>query len=186
MSFSISFILFKFIIKSFSQQITFLSNLPWGFKLPINSWLKGQYSGQNLNFWANFNVFCLPNQIHSDNGCGFVNMLWQELFLELKILHTNTPPNMIERCYRTIMSILKTMGREMQEEWDLGVKAACLAYITTVHTGIGQTQFFATFGREARAGHVLTFLKSFRSVLFHSVLSRRTVFPFRSVLGVLI
>ena len=94
-----------------------------------------------------------------------MNKLWQELFLELKILHTNTTPNMIERCYRTIVSILKTMGREMQEEWDLGVKAACLAYITTVHTGIGQTQFFATFGREARAGHVPTFLKSFRSAL---------------------
>ena len=94
-----------------------------------------------------------------------MNKLWQELFLELKILHTNTTPNMIERCYRTIVSILKTMGREMQEEWDLGVKAACLAYITTVHTGIGQTQFFATFGREARAGHVPTFLKSFRCAL---------------------
>lgn len=45
---------------------------------------------------------------------------------------------MIERCYRTIVSILKTMGREMQEEWDLGVKAACLAYNTTVHTRIAK------------------------------------------------
>ena len=78
-----------------------------------------------------------------------MNKLWQELFLELKILHTKTPPNIIERCCRTIVSILKTMGREMQEEWDLGVKAACLAYNTTVHTSNGQTQFFATFGHEA-------------------------------------
>ena len=37
----------------------------------------------------------------------------------------------------------------MQNEWDLGVKAACLAYNTTVHSSIGQTPFFATFGREA-------------------------------------
>ena len=37
----------------------------------------------------------------------------------------------------------------MQNEWDLGVRAACLAYNTTVHSSKGQTPFFATFGREA-------------------------------------
>ena len=41
------------------------------------------------------------------------------------------------------------MGSEMQNEWDLGIKAACLAYNTTVHSSAGQTPFFATFGREA-------------------------------------
>ena len=41
------------------------------------------------------------------------------------------------------------MGSEMQNEWDLGVKAACLAYNMTVHSSTGQTPFFATFGREA-------------------------------------
>ena len=39
-----------------------------------------------------FSVFGLPNQIHSDNGAEFVNKLWTELFSELKILHTRTPP----------------------------------------------------------------------------------------------
>ena len=34
---------------------------------------------------------------------------------------------MIEKWHRTILSILKTVDRNMQEEWDLGVKAACLA-----------------------------------------------------------
>ena len=47
------------------------------------------------------------------------------------------------------MGILRTMGREMQNEWDLGIKAACLAYNTTVHSSTGQTPFFATFGQEA-------------------------------------
>ena len=77
-----------------------------------------------------------------------------ELFSELKILHTRTPPynpssNIVEQSHRSILSILRTMGREMQNEWDLGVKAACLAYNTTVHSSTGQTPFFATFGREA-------------------------------------
>ena len=36
------------------------------------------------------------------------------------------------------------MGREIQNEWDLGVKAACLAYDTMDHMGTGQTPFFTT------------------------------------------
>ena len=101
-----------------------------------------------------FSVFGLPNQIHRDNGKEFINKLWIELFSELKILHTKTPPynsssNIVERWHRTIVSILRTMGSEMQNEWDLDVKAACLAYNTTVHSSTGQTPFFATFGREA-------------------------------------
>ena len=39
-----------------------------------------------------FSVFGLPYQIHSDNRAEFINKLWAELFSELKILHTRTPP----------------------------------------------------------------------------------------------
>ena len=74
-----------------------------------------------------FSVFGLPNQINSDIGAKFVNKLCTELFSELKILHTRTPPynpssNIVERWHRTIVSIFRTMGREMQNEWDLGKK----------------------------------------------------------------
>jgi len=34
----------------------------------------------------------------------------------------------------------------MQDEWDLAVKATCLAYNTTLQTSTGQTLFFAMFG----------------------------------------
>ena len=40
-------------------------------------------------------------------------------------------------------------GGEMQNEWCVGVKAACLVYNTTVHSSTGQTPFFATFGNKA-------------------------------------
>ena len=101
-----------------------------------------------------FSVFGLPTQMHSDNGAKFINKLWAELFSELKILHTRTPPynpssNIVEQWHRIIVIILRTMGREMQNKWELGVKAACLAYYTVVHSITGQTLFFATFGREA-------------------------------------
>ena len=38
-----------------------------------------------------FNVFGLPDQLHSDNGKEFVNNLWRKLFSEFKIQHTTTP-----------------------------------------------------------------------------------------------
>ena len=37
-----------------------------------------------------FNVYGLPDQLHSDNGKEFVNNLWRELFSEFKIQHTTT------------------------------------------------------------------------------------------------
>ena len=40
----------------------------------------------------------------------------------------------------------------MQDEWDLGVKAVCLACNPTVDTSTGQTPFFAMFGQEATLG----------------------------------
>ena len=95
-------------------------------------------------------MFGLPKQIHSHNSRKFIQ-LWKELIQELKILLTKTPPyhsssNILERWHRTIVGILRAMGREMQDEWDLAVKATCLAYNTTLQTSTGQTLFFAMFG----------------------------------------
>ena len=39
-----------------------------------------------------FNIYGLPDQLHSDNGKEFVNNLSRELFSEFKIQHTITPP----------------------------------------------------------------------------------------------
>ena len=37
-----------------------------------------------------FNVYRLPDQLHSDNGREFVNNLWRVFFSEFKIQHTTT------------------------------------------------------------------------------------------------
>jgi hypothetical protein len=39
-----------------------------------------------------FSVFGIPDQIHYANGREIMNQLQKELFQELKILHTKTPP----------------------------------------------------------------------------------------------
>ena len=57
-----------------------------------------------------FNVYGLPDQLHSDDGKEFVNNLWRELFSEFKIQRTTTPPynlssNPVECFHRTIIAI---------------------------------------------------------------------------------
>ena len=39
-----------------------------------------------------FNVYCLLDQLHSDNGKEFVNNLGRKLFSKFRIQHTTTPP----------------------------------------------------------------------------------------------
>ena len=62
-----------------------------------------------------FNIYGLPDQLHSDNGKEFVNNLWRELFSEFKIQHTTTPPynpssNRVEHFHRTLIAMLRTRG----------------------------------------------------------------------------
>ena len=71
-----------------------------------------------------FNVYRLPDQLHSDNGKEFVNNLWSKLFSEFKIQHTTTPPynlsyNPLERFHRKITAMFRTRGPGVQDNWDL-------------------------------------------------------------------
>jgi len=84
-----------------------------------------------------FSVFSLLNQIDFNTGGELVNQCGKT-YLKLKILHTKTTP--YNSCLRTIVGILRAMGRVMQDEWNLGVKA----YNTTL-----QTPFFTMFWWEA-------------------------------------
>ena len=96
-----------------------------------------------------FNVYGLPDQLHSDNGREFVNNLWKELFSEFKIQHTTTPPynpssNPVERFHRTIIAMLRTRGEGIQDNWDLWINASVFAYNTTVSRSTGVTPHYAT------------------------------------------
>ena len=67
-----------------------------------------------------FNVYGLPDQLHSNNGREFVNNLWKELFSEFKINQTTTLPynpssNPVERFHQTIIAMLRTRGEGIQE-----------------------------------------------------------------------
>ena len=83
-----------------------------------------------------FNVYGLPDQLHSDNGKEFVNNLWRELFSEFKIQHTTTPPynlssTSVERFHRTIIPMLRTRGNGIQDNWDLWINVSVFTYNTS-------------------------------------------------------
>ena len=101
-----------------------------------------------------FNVFRLPDQLHSDNGREFVNNLWRELFSEFKIQNTTTPhynpsSNPVERFHRTIIAMLRMRGDGFQDNWDLWINMSVFAYNTTVSSSTIVTPHYAMFGREA-------------------------------------
>ena len=81
-----------------------------------------------------FNVYGLPDQLHSDNGKEFVNNLWRELFSEFKIQHTTTLPynlssNPVESLHRTIIAMLRRRGDGIQDNWDLWINASVFRII---------------------------------------------------------
>ena len=101
-----------------------------------------------------FNIYGLPDQLHSDNGREFVNNLWRELFSEFKIQHTTTSPynhssNPVELFRRILINMLRTRGEGIQNNWDLWVNASVFMYNTTVSSSTRVTQQYAMFGREA-------------------------------------
>ena len=98
-----------------------------------------------------FNVYGLPDQLHSDKGKEFVNNLWRELFSEFKIQHTTTPPynpssNPVDSFHRTIIAMLRMRGDGIQDNWDLWINASVFAYNTTVNSSTGVMPHYAMFG----------------------------------------
>ena len=101
-----------------------------------------------------FNIYGLPDQLHSNNDKEFVNNLWRELFTEFKIQHITTPPynlssNPVEHFHRTSIAMLQTRGAGVQDNRNLWINASVFAHNTTVSSSTGMTLQYAKFGREA-------------------------------------
>ena len=101
-----------------------------------------------------FNIYGLPDQLHSDNGKECVNNLQRELFFEFKIHHTTTPPynpssNAVERFHRTLIAMLRTRGEGIQDYWDRWINFSVFTFNTTVSSSTGVMPQYAMFRREA-------------------------------------
>ena len=79
----------------------------WVYLIPI----KEAHTMTKVLMDQHFNVYGLPDQLHSDNGREFMNNFCRELFSEFKIKHTLTPlynssSNPVEHFHRTLTAML--------------------------------------------------------------------------------
>ena len=101
-----------------------------------------------------FNVFGLPDQLHCDSGKEFVNNLRRELFSELQIQHTTTPPcnqssNPVELFHRTLTVMLRTRGPGAQDNWDPWLNVSVFPYNPTVSSSTGVMPHYTMLGSKA-------------------------------------
>ena len=84
-----------------------------------------------------FNIYGLPDQLHSDNCKEFINNLWRELFSEFKIQHTTTPPyNPSSNPVECFIVMLRARGEGIQDNWDLWINVSVFMYSTTVSSRV--------------------------------------------------
>ncbi len=74
----------------------------------------------------------------------------------LAVTKSRTPPyhpqsdGLVERCNRTLLSMLATAATEQPFEWEDHLRRLCMAYNTSVHPTTGYTPFYLMYGRQAR------------------------------------
>ena len=104
-----------------------------------------------------FCYFCLPEQLHSDQGTQFKSQPMEELCDLWRVEKTHTTPyhpqsnGLVERGNRSLGDSLRTLLlRRGQEKWDLLLPQIMRAFRSTPHSVTGETANFMMLGRELR------------------------------------
>ena len=102
-----------------------------------------------------FNLFGLPEVIHSDQGRNFEYDLFKELYQLLGIEKTRTTAyhpqsdGMVERFNRTCQQMLKAFINENRDDWDDHLPYLMMAYRSSPHESTGLSPNMMIFGNEA-------------------------------------
>ena len=100
--------------------------------------------------------FSPPEQLHSDQGRNFESTVIAEVCKILAIKKSRTTPyhpqsdGLVERCNRTILSMLATSASNNPFSWEDHLRPMCMAYNSSVHPTTGFSPFFLMFGRRPR------------------------------------
>ncbi len=95
-----------------------------------------------------------PNSLHSDRGQEFTADLHQgvcDLLHIAKMYSTANHPQtnvIVECCNRTLLSMLRAVVSECQDDWDDHLPAALSAYRSTPHSSTGVCPFRMLYGVE--------------------------------------
>ena len=96
----------------------------------------------------------VPHQILTDQGAEFEGKVIKEMCHMLKcdkLRTTGYQPRtngIVERFHRTLNTLLSKMVNGRQDDWDLHVPTALLAYRSSVHEATGFSPNWMTYGRE--------------------------------------
>jgi transposase InsO family protein len=109
-----------------------------------------------------FNVFGLPERLHSDQGAQFESALMAELCKLMRINKSHTTPyhpqgnGVVERNNKALGDSLRALllGQD-QEQWDLLVPHIMRTFRATPHRSTGETPNFMMLGRELRLPDIL-------------------------------
>jgi hypothetical protein len=100
--------------------------------------------------------FCIPQELHSDQGRNFDSRLLQEVLKCVGVSKTSTTPlhpqsdGMAERYMKTVEQHLRKVVPSHQREWDERLTFFLLAYRASTHDTTGSTPASLVFGRELR------------------------------------
>ena len=101
-----------------------------------------------------FARYGMPEHIHSDQGTQFTSQLMKEVYKELGILGTHTPPynpksNPVERTHRDLGQLLRACVNDHPQDWEDFLPDCLLAMRVAVSQGTGFSPFAMVYGREA-------------------------------------
>ena len=100
-----------------------------------------------------FSRYGAPERIHTDQGSEFNSNLVKSICRLWQVGKTRTSPytpwsdGMVERCNRSIKSMISTHVREERDDWDRFLWTVIMAYNATEHKSTGFTPFFLFHSR---------------------------------------
>ena len=100
-------------------------------------------------------VFGCPLMLHSDQGREFTSNMMKDLWKELQVKQTWTPPynpnsNPVERFHRTLSGMMRTILEREDKEWPKALPSISLAYNSKTNSSTGVTPSLAFTGREVK------------------------------------
>lgn len=98
-----------------------------------------------------FNVFGVPETLHSDNGTQFVSREFEKFLEEYGVRHTLTAvytpqSNASERVNRSVLAAVRSYIRGDHREWDVHIHEIAGALRNAVHSSTGFSPHYLTFG----------------------------------------